>query len=101
MHRGGAFTANLALFEAVGELRRHEDIVESQVRIPRRKGVSLFERMNSSIAIYISGIEHYLDRFPSNVTTAQPYQRTKTEWQQPHVEQFARGQGIEVTQQYM
>ena len=98
---GGAFASNLTGLEAVGKWRRQERIVEAQVRIPRRKGESFFERMNSAIAVHITGIEHYLDRFPANVATAQPYQRPQTEWQQAHVEQFARSQGIEVTQQHM
>ena len=97
MHTRHAFVANLAAFEPIGECRRHEDIVEPYVRVPRGESESSFERVNKPIAIHIAGIEHYLNCFPPNVAAAQPYQWPQPKWQIACDQKFARSQRIEVT----
>ena len=69
------------------------------MRIPRRKRVTLHIRMQHSITIVITRIEHHLDRFALKLAAADPDQRANPRRHSIDVECFSGRERVEVANQ--
>src|SRR6185436_12735762 len=76
-------------------------VIESHMRIPRWKRISLVVRMQHAKRVVITSIKHQLDRLALQFAAANPDQRANPRRHLVHFQNFSRRKRIEVADQSM
>src|SRR5215203_5556822 len=80
---------------------RHEHIVKPDMRIPRRKRVSLNLRVQHPISVGITSVEHQLDRLALQFATTDPDQRPNPRGHSMKIQRFARSERVKVSHKHV
>src|SRR6185369_15064905 len=88
---------HLTLLQAIRKRLRHEHVIESHMRIPRRKRISFVIRMQHPKSIAITGIEHELNRLTLQLAPTDPDQCANPRRHLVQFQNFSRRKRVEVT----
>jgi hypothetical protein len=92
---------DLACVDAPHERGGREHEVETQVRLPRRKGEPRLAGSSGAEGVDVSSVEDLLDRPPSDVSATHPDEWAQPERQAVDVEQLPRRECVEVAGEHM
>ena len=97
--RGRGFGAadDFADFDAVCVRGGNEQVVEANVRRPRRKRVPRLGTVELPVTVGIAGVEYQLNRAPLDSAATQPHERPEPMREFAKVEQIAWRQRVEIT----
>ena len=90
LHQGRRREDDLADGESIDLALWYEDVVESDVRIPRRKGVPGALWMQMTPRVRVALVEHQLDGVARDVAAAEPDHRANPSWHPADLEQLWR-----------
>src|SRR5690242_18206448 len=88
---------HFTLLQPFAKRARHEQIIQPDVRIPRRKRVALVFRMQHAKAVVVTSVEHELDRFALQLAATDPDQCFDPRGHSIKLENLTRRESVEVT----
>src|SRR3954468_2379407 len=92
----GAARNDLARSDAGRVCRRHEQVIEPNVRLPGGERPSGIRRMERAVDVRVARVETDLNLAPADAAAAQPDERAQPSRELARIEHVTRRQRIEV-----